>query len=145
MTEEPEAQVAKRLSRAVVVTVAVLGTLLVGLLTVSGVGAVSAVSALASTRSGAPEAPPTPPTGVQTPVADPSTPPDRDSDQKEAVQQKDTVYTINEGDTLTSISAKLGVSVDAIAAYNAVRDINVISEGAVLRVPSVYVPPSEAQ
>ena len=140
MTEQPEATAAKHHGKGPMVTVALVGTLLLGSL---GVSTISAMSALASTQpEAAQEAPPTPPTGAQTPVADPSTPPDRDSDQPETVAQEDAIYTINEGDTLTSISAELGMSVDAIAEYNAVRDINVISEGAVLRVPFIYVPPT---
>lgn len=125
------------------VTVAVMGAVLVAMLAFSGV---TAIGALAAPRAAsASEALPKPPTGAQTPVADPSTPPDRVSDQTEAVKHPDTVYRISEGDTLTSISAKLGVSVDAIADYNAVRDINVISEGAVIRLPFIYVPPAPAQ
>lgn len=143
MTEESGAPATKPLGRAPMVAVAIAGTLLAGLLTVSGI---TAAGAMATPRpASSPEAPPTPPTGDEAPVADPSTPPDRDSDQTGDVEQKDTIYTIVEGDTLTSISAKLGVSVDAIADYNAVRDINVISEGAVLRLPFIYVPPPAAQ
>lgn len=54
----------------------------------------------------------------------------------------DEVYYIQDGDTLTSLSAKFGVSVDCLADYNAVRDVNVISAGSALRVPYLYVPTS---
>lgn len=87
----------------------------------------------------------TPGTGVPTP----SPTPDRDSDQEgennegpEALPvRQDHVYYIQAGDTLTSISAEFEISVDALAEYNRVRDVNVINEGAVLLVPYVYTPP----
>lgn len=45
------------------------------------------------------------------------------------------IYTIQRYDTLTQISAWMGFSVDEIANYNEIRDANIISEGASLRVP----------
>ena len=87
----------------------------------------------------------TPGTGVPTP----SPTPDRGSDQEGENNEEpeappvgqDHVYYIQAGDTLTSISAEFGISIDALAAYNQVRDVNVINEGAVLLVPYVYIPP----
>lgn len=131
--------------RVSVLMTGVLTAGLVGLLVTGGVAAAGAITTVSSQQSlEAQEAPPTPLTGVETPVADPSTPPDRDSDQNVEPEQKDTVYNVQPGDTLTSISAELGVSVDAIAEYNAVRDVDLISEGSVLRVPFIYVPPTAA-
>lgn len=124
----------------VAATAAVIG--LAALLVVGGVGVVQTV--ISPTRASA-EAPPTPDTGAQAPVSDPLTPPDRVSDQTEAVPVPDTIYTISEGDTLTWISSHLNVSIDAIASYNAIRDVDVISSGAVLRVPGDYVPPESTQ
>lgn len=47
------------------------------------------------------------------------------------------VYMIREGDTLSSVSAKVGVSVDHLAAYNRLVDVNRIYAGSALRVPGV--------
>lgn len=132
--------------RAPVMAAGVAAAVLASLLVWGGVGAAGAMTAPRAVLSAqSTQAPPTPDPGVHTPGAeDPTTPPDRASDQNVAAQQKDTVYLIQNGDTLTSISAKLGMSVDAIAAYNAVRNVNVINAGAVLRVPFIYVPPTPA-
>lgn len=123
---------------------AVVAAAFAALLVSGGIGVANAVSEPVTVSAKSSQTPSTPGTGAKTPVADPSTPPDRDSDQPEASEPKDTVYYIQPGDTLTSISAKLQVSVDAIADYNAVRDVNVISSGAALRVPFIYVPPTAA-
>lgn len=133
MAENQKAE--ERRPLAPVVTTAVLIAAVAALLAWGGV---SAAGAMATPRIPAQPAS----TGVETPVADPSTPPDRDSDQTVEAPPEDTVYFIQRGDTLTSISAELGVSIDAIAEYNAVRDVNVISEGAVLRLPYIYIPPA---
>lgn len=45
------------------------------------------------------------------------------------------IYFIDDGDTLTSISARFGYSVDQIANYNQVRDVNLIYSNSVLRLP----------
>lgn len=88
--------------------------------------------------------------------SNPSVNPDRGSDHpgdsdpgstggpdiEEELPAEDTVYTIVKGDTLTSLSSKFGMSVDALARYNAIFDPNVISEGATLRVPGEYPPES---
>lgn len=118
------------------------------LLPLTAVGALGAISTVTTPRAvaaaPASEAPAVTETGSEAPVSDaPDTTPDRGSDHTEEVVPEDVKYLIQPGDTLTSISAELGVSVDAIAGYNAVRDINVISSGAVLRVPFLYVPPTE--
>ncbi|MCY1718535.1 LysM peptidoglycan-binding domain-containing protein [Microbacterium sp. SL62] len=120
-----------------------IGAVAIAFAALLAVGGVGALNALANVPVAA-AAPPAP-TGVETPVADPSSPPDRDSDPTAVAPREDTVYVIERGDTLTSISAKLGVSVDAIAEYNAVKDVDVISEGAALRTPFIYVPPVTAQ
>jgi LysM repeat protein len=123
------------------------GGIVVGLAALLVVGSWSVAGAMTSPVAvSSSQAPSTPEPGVETPGAeDPSTPPDRGSDPTPTPAQPDTIYLIQNGDTLTSISAKLGVSIDAIAAYNAVRDVNVISAGAALRVPFIYVPPSAGQ
>lgn len=122
----------------------VMAAILVPLLIASGIGAASAMSNPRSAINSQPsEAPPTPDTGDESPGTDnPATPPDRDSDQTVAPPPEDTIYYIQRGDTLTALSAKFGMSIDYIANYNAVRDVNIINEGAVLRVPYIYVPPA---
>lgn len=45
------------------------------------------------------------------------------------------VYTVQAGDTLSSIAQDFGTSVEAIAQANSILDINVIFEGQVLCVP----------
>ena len=44
------------------------------------------------------------------------------------------IYTIKYGDTLTSISRKLGVSIEDIAKLNDIRNINLIYAGERLRI-----------
>ena len=137
VTESPTRR--RSAGRAQLIAAGVLGAALVVLL---GVGGANAVGAMATPRPAeAEEAPPISSAGAQTPVEDPSTPPDRDSDQPEVTTPKDRVYVIARGDTLTRISSQLEMSVDSIAEYNAIRDANVINEGAVLRVPYTYSPP----
>lgn len=84
----------------------------------------------------------------ENPKGEPSTLPDRGSDQNEEEvvtpsepTHEDVIYYIQRGDTLTALSARFGVSVDYFAEYNAIRDVNIINEGAVLRVPYIYIPP----
>lgn len=87
---------------------------------------------------------------TQSPSSEPSSDPDRDRGRDEEgtspgeapAPPEDTVYVIEAGDTLTSLSAKFGMSVDALARYNAISNTNVISEGATLRVPGEYPPES---
>lgn len=129
--------------RGAMMAVAVVAALLVPLLCIGGAGVLDAmatppvIETQQDAQSAAHEdADPTAP-GAD----DPASPPDRGSDQPPAPAPEDTIYAIQAGDTLTSISAKLGVSVDAIAEFNAVRDLDVISAGAMLRLPYVYVPP----
>lgn len=77
---------------------------------------------------------------------DPTTPPDRDSDQKLDAPPSETVYTIQPGDTLTSISAQHGIGIDSLAEYNSIRDADVLSESATLVIPPVDwlpVPPMD--
>lgn len=45
------------------------------------------------------------------------------------------VYIIKPGDTLTKISAALGYSVDELANYNEIRDVNLIYANSVLQIP----------
>ena len=52
------------------------------------------------------------------------------------VIQGDNVYIISRGDTLTSISAHYGVSVDEIAKYNQISDVNMIYADSALRIPN---------
>lgn len=122
-----------------------VAVVLIPALILSGFGAVSAMTTASSAASSTQptEAPPTSVPGDTTPgTDDPVTPPDRDSDQIGATPPADEIYYIQDGDTLTALSARFGISIDYIADYNAVRDVNVISTGAVLRVPFIYVPPA---
>ena len=127
-----------------------VAALLIPVLILSGISATNAMA----TKGGATttmqtaaakiEAPPTPVPGDAAPgTDDPVTPPDRNSDQIGVPPQADEIYYIQNGDTLTDLSARFGMSIDYIADYNAVRDVNVISEGAALRVPFIFVPPAE--
>ena len=50
-------------------------------------------------------------------------------------EQTEIMYTIKRGDTLSSIARKYGVTVDAIAKQNKIKNINVICTGSVLRIP----------
>ncbi|MCI4659641.1 LysM peptidoglycan-binding domain-containing protein [Cryobacterium zhongshanensis] len=122
-----------------------VAAVLIPVLILGGVGATSAMTAVAPTPASQSQttAPPTTVPGTAVPGTDaPVTPPDRGSDQTGVPAQADQVYYIQDGDTLTSLSARFGMSIDYIANYNAVRDVNVISEGAVLRVPFIYLPPA---
>lgn len=58
-------------------------------------------------------------------------------DTSHIVQKSDgtMVYMIQSGDTLTSISATLGYSVDEIANFNQIRNVNLIYANSALRVP----------
>lgn len=47
-----------------------------------------------------------------------------------------TVYIVQRGDTLSSISARYGVSVDKIANENQIRDVNLIYTGSALVIPA---------
>lgn len=127
-----------------VLAAASVAAVLVALLIPSGIGVASALSTPPTAI--ATQTPSSPETGAKTPEADPSALPDRSSDPtpspSETPTPDDTIYDVQPGDTLTSISARLGMSVDSIAAYNAVRDVDVISSGSVLRVPFIYVPPA---
>ena len=46
------------------------------------------------------------------------------------------VYLIKPGDTLSDISAQHGYSVDAIANFNEIRDVNMIYSNSALRIPA---------
>lgn len=64
--------------------------------------------------------------------------PDRGSDQDEApFRSDDRIYTIVSGDTLVGISAKFGISVDSLADYNDIRNVDLIYTGSVLRIPAI--------
>lgn len=45
------------------------------------------------------------------------------------------IYVIQRDETLSEISSKIGYSVDAIAEYNGIRNVNMIYEGSCLRIP----------
>jgi LysM repeat protein len=122
-----------------VLAAAGVAVVLAAMLIPSGIGVANALSAPPLAVSS--KTPSHPGTGAKTPGADPSALPDRSSDPTPTPTPADRIYNILPGDTLTSISAKLGMSVDSIAAYNAVRNVDVISAGSVLRVPFIYVPP----
>lgn len=59
-----------------------------------------------------------------------------DSDDEETVPA-DTVWHVEAGDTLASISAETGVSVDALVEHNSIVNPNLIYDGSALRVPAV--------
>lgn len=46
------------------------------------------------------------------------------------------VYLIQPGDTLSRLSAVFGYSVDALANFNEIRNVNLIYDGSALRIPS---------
>lgn len=71
-----------------------------------------------------------------------TTNPDRDSDQpgESETAEPYTIYQVQAGDTLTKISAKFGVSVDAIAELNQIRDVNVIYADSALQIPTLKIP-----
>lgn len=129
---------------------AVIAALLVPTLVVGCIGAVNAIATNVAVSSALQAgALPSPVPGDEAPgVDDPVTPPDRDSDQTQVPLREDKVstpvdevYYIQEGDTLTMLSEQFDMSVDYIAEYNAVRDVDLISEGAALRMPAGYEPP----
>lgn len=45
------------------------------------------------------------------------------------------IYLVKKGDTLTDVSARISYSVDEIAEYNHIKDVNLIYAGETLRVP----------
>lgn len=51
-------------------------------------------------------------------------------------RDNDWVYTVQKGDTLTSVSAKLGFDVQDVASKNNITNLNFLSEGACLRLPA---------
>ena len=138
------------LSKAPIVAGGVIAAVLIPILFWAGISAASAMTAtnpvpdvsVSATSTPTPTPIPTFSPNEESGTDDPLSPPDRDSDQNAVIPQEDEIYYIQDGDTLTALSARFGVSIDYIAAYNAVRDVNVISEGAVLRVPFLYVPPA---
>lgn len=48
---------------------------------------------------------------------------------------QETVYVIQNGDTLSSISGRVGYSVDELAEYNHIADVNLIYSDSALRLP----------
>jgi LysM repeat protein len=52
-------------------------------------------------------------------------------------------YTVRPGESLGSIAARLGTSVDALARMNGISDPNIVIAGARLRVPGSYAAPSQ--
>lgn len=52
----------------------------------------------------------------------------------------DVIHLITQGDTLSKISAQYGVSVDQLAEYNGIRDVNLIYADSALRVPYLLIP-----
>ena len=51
-------------------------------------------------------------------------------------------YLVKRGDTLASIAAKFGVTVDGIAAVNGLKSVNRIYAGTYLWIPAASVPPT---
>lgn len=73
----------------------------------------------------------------------PSAPPERGSAPAAEEQASDWVYVIRWGDTLSQISLDTGVSVERLAEYNAILDIDLIYADAVLRIPYLLIPGQE--
>lgn len=57
--------------------------------------------------------------------------------------QGDVLHTVERGETLSKISSQYGVSVDQLAWYNGIQDINLIYADSVLRVPVLAIPGPE--
>lgn len=55
--------------------------------------------------------------------------------EKESETKETLVYHIKKGDTLSSISDKVHYSVDELAKYNKIEDVNLIYAGSALRIP----------
>lgn len=51
------------------------------------------------------------------------------------VQDGDTVYTVKRGDTLSAIAAKYGTTYQKLAAYNGIKNPNIISVGQQIKIP----------
>ncbi|WP_459793220.1 LysM peptidoglycan-binding domain-containing protein [Arthrobacter sp. AD-310] len=77
--------------------------------------------------------------GTGTDTAGPTTPPERGSAPAE-VAPADTIYLIKWGDTLSQISLGTGVSVERLAEYNSIEDVDLIYAGALLRIPYILIP-----
>lgn len=56
-----------------------------------------------------------------------------------------TVYTVKKGDTLSQIAAKYGTTYQAIAAYNGIKNPNVIRVGQKIKIPTATAPESFAK
>lgn len=67
----------------------------------------------------------------------PGTLEDAGLDPENIIQDEDGtyIYLIQNGDTLTQLSAAFGYSVDQIANFNQIRDVNLIYANSVLRIP----------
>ncbi|MET3172902.1 UNVERIFIED_ORG: hypothetical protein ABIB52_000730 [Arthrobacter sp. UYCu721] len=77
--------------------------------------------------------------GTGTSTAGPTTPPERGSAPEKA-QPADTVYLIRWGDTLSQISRDTGVSVERLAQYNSILNVDLIYADALLRIPYILIP-----
>ncbi|HEU5223103.1 MAG TPA: LysM peptidoglycan-binding domain-containing protein [Candidatus Lumbricidophila sp.] len=139
---------AQRISTFPTRSAGVLGVaLLVALTATIGVGIASAawpssaadepVAANRASPVATPESTSTP--DVRPGKVDPSFDPDRGSDPTQAPKpQAPTpakVYVIQRGDTLSSISALTGISVQRLAAANGIADVNLIFTGSSLALP----------
>jgi LysM repeat protein len=81
--------------------------------------------------------------------ADTSTPtptptPERESAPEEEAPPTDTVYLIQWGDTLTQISRDTGVSVERLAEYNSIPNVDLIYADALLNIPYILIPGPES-
>lgn len=74
--------------------------------------------------------------------SNPTTPPGHSSDPEgwERNANGDVVHRVVVGDTLSKISAKYGVSVDRIAEYNSIRDVNLIYADSALEIQVLRIP-----
>lgn len=79
--------------------------------------------------------------GTGTTTDGPTPPPERESAPDEA-QPADTIYYIQWGDTLSQISLDTGVSVERLADYNSIPNVDLIFANAILRIPYILIPTS---
>lgn len=74
-----------------------------------------------------------------TSTTSPTNPPERES-APEKVSPTDTVYTIVWGDTLTRISLDTGRSIERLAEYNGIPNVDLIYANATLTIPYLLIP-----
>lgn len=61
--------------------------------------------------------------------------PSRDGEYEVSAITKDRIYLVQKGDTLSKISGMVSFSVDELAEYNHIKNVDLIYEGEALRIP----------